>query len=147
MKIVVLNGPNLNLLGTREPDIYGCATLADIDLMVFEWGRKEGVKVNTIQSNYEGEIIGAIHEAGKNADGIVINPAAYTHYSFAVYDALKSVYIPAVEVHISNIHAREDFRKNSVTAPASIGIISGFGYRGYIIALNALKDYLERHSE
>lgn len=147
MKIVVLNGPNLNLLGSREPDIYGRTTLADIDLMVFEWARHNGAKVSTLQSNYEGEIVSAIHEAGRNADGIVINPAAYTHYSYAIHDALKSIEIPAVEIHISNIHAREDFRKKSVTAPASIGIVSGFGAQGYIIALNALKDYIETNSE
>lgn len=137
MKIRVIHGPNLNLLGQREPDIYGRKTLKDINLMLMDAATQAQVDMDCLQSNDEGQLIEWIHEA-RDFDGIIINPAAFTHYSYAIHDALKAVDTPAVEVHLSNIHQREAFRQRSVTAPACLGQIAGFGSQGYLLALHAL---------
>ena len=136
-RILVINGPNLNLLGTREKDVYGTATLSEIAAAVDEEARSLGMDVDFIQSNHEGEIIDRIHEARGSYDLIIINPGAYTHYSIAIRDAIKAVELPCIEVHLSNIHAREEFRSNSVIAPVCTGQISGFGANSYIVALRA----------
>lgn len=139
MKILVINGPNLNLLGTREKNIYGSKSYKDICEFIRNKAEELKIDLEIFQSNIEGEIINQIHKAyDEKVDGIVINPAAYTHYSIAIYDALKAVNIPTIEVHLSNIHAREEYRKKSVTAPACIGQICGFGYYGYAMALEAM---------
>lgn len=138
MRILVIHGPNLNLLGTREPAVYGTATLAEIDSLLRERGRVTGAEVECVQFNAEGAIIDAIHRATGRYDAIVINPGAYTHYSIAIRDALAAVGLPVVEVHLSNIHAREDFRRHSVIAPVCRGTISGFGPVGYVLALEAV---------
>jgi 3-dehydroquinate dehydratase-2 len=141
--VLVLHGPNLNLLGAREPGIYGRATLAEIDRSLDEQARARGATVECRQSNSEGELIGFIHDAGARAQAIVINPAAYTHTSIAIADALRAVALPAVEVHLSNVHAREPFRRRSYVAPVCVGTISGFGPRSYTLALAAVLDILE----
>lgn len=139
MKIMVVNGPNLDFLGIREKNVYGEKSYKDLTKLINDKAEEMGIKVDVVQSNIEGEIINNIHRAYyEGFDGIIINPAAYTHYSIAIYDALKAVSIPAVEVHISNINDREEYRKKSVTAPACIGQISGFGFYGYIMALEAI---------
>ncbi len=139
-KILVVNGPNLNMLGVREPDIYGKTSYADLCKKITEKASSLGVSVELFQSNSEGGIIDKIQESFETVDGIIINPGAYTHYSLAIADCLKSVCVPAIEVHISNIHTREDFRKKSVTAPSCQGQISGLGIKGYLLALEALSD-------
>lgn len=145
MKVMVINGPNLNFLGIREPEIYGGKNYEDIMIEVKAKGEELGFLVDTRQSNIEGELINYIQEAYfKKYDGIIINPGAYTHYSIALLDALKSVNLPCVEVHLSNIHKREEFRQKSVTAGACIGQISGFGDYGYVLGLIALKNYFDR---
>jgi 3-dehydroquinate dehydratase II len=136
-KILVLNGPNLNLLGTREKEIYGNETLQDIAQKTVSEGLKLDMEVDFAQSNHEGELIDKIHGARSVYDMIIINPGAYTHYSIAIRDAIKSVDIPTIEIHLSNIHAREEFRSKSVIAPVCIGQICGFGSMSYILALNA----------
>ncbi len=138
MKILIINGPNLNMLGIREKHIYGSMTYDDICEYLKEKGKELKQEVDVVQSNIEGEIINYIQEAYNKYDGIIINPAAYTHYSIAIYDALKAVKVPTVEVHISNIHAREEYRHKSVTAPACIGQICGFGVYGYVMAMQGL---------
>lgn len=144
MKILVINGPNINLLGTREVDVYGKATYEDLEKELIQYGESIGVEVEVVQKNIEGEIVELIHRAFmEKMDGIVINPAAYTHYSIAILDALKGVSIPAVEVHISNIHKREEFRHISYSAKAAIGQICGLGVDGYKYAINYLKKYNE----
>lgn len=143
-KILVIHGPNLNLLGIREKDIYGIETFESINKRIKFEAEKLNVQIEIFQSNHEGEIIDKIHSAIDNFDGILINPGALTHYSIAIRDALKGVNIPAVEVHLSNIHAREEFRSKSVTAAVCIGQISGFGSDGYILGLNALLMYLNK---
>ena len=143
MMISVIHGPNLNLLGVREPEIYGRVTLDEIDARIRELAAELGVEVETCQHNSEGEIIDAIQRAGVQADGIVINPAGYTHTSVAIHDALKAVCIPAVEVHLSNILAREDWRHRSLTAPACAGVISGLGADSYLLALRAVCALIE----
>ncbi len=140
MKIMVINGPNINLLGVREPEIYGAKTYSDLEKYIEDYAEEHGIETVVVQSNGEGEIIDFIHHALGNYDGIVINPGAYTHYSYAIHDALSSVALPAVEVHLSNIHKREEFRHKSVTAPACIGQICGLGFRGYVLAIEYLKD-------
>jgi 3-dehydroquinate dehydratase-2 len=134
-KILIINGPNLNLLGTREPEIYGKTTLRTIEQALKEKAGKLNVEVECFQSNIEGEIINKIHSAKNVFDAIIINPAAYTHTSVAIRDAFSSVKIPAIEVHISNVYSREDFRHNSLIAPVLIGQISGLGVDGYLLAL------------
>lgn len=139
-KIMVINGPNLNMLGIRQPEVYGNQSYADLETYIEDYAAQIGVEATVLQSNSEGEIIDFIHHALGNYDGIIINPAAYTHYSYAIFDALSSVNLPTIEVHISNIHKREEFRHKSVTAPACIGQICGLGFRGYRLALDYLKE-------
>lgn len=138
MKVLIINGPNLNFLGIREKGVYGSTTYEEMCSYLFKKAKNLQIDLDILQSNIEGEIIGFIQGAYGKYDGIVINPGAYTHYSIAIFDALKSVSIKTVEVHLSNIHAREEFRHKSVTAPACIGQICGFGKYGYVMALNAL---------
>lgn len=142
MKILVLNGPNLNMLGIREPDIYGKNTYSDLVNMINEYCENEGITVEIFQSNHEGVLVDKIQEAYKKFDGIVINPAAYTHTSVALLDALKSVGIPTVEVHISDVSSREDFRQISFIRSYCIKTICGLGFAGYIEAIKYLKEYL-----
>ncbi len=138
MKILIINGPNINMLGVREPDVYGNTGYGQLEQMIEDYAAKAGCEVCVVQSNGEGEIIDYIHNALGNFDGIVINPGAYTHYSYAILDALKSVNIPAVEVHISNVHKREEFRRKSVTAAGCTGQICGLGLKGYLLAMEYL---------
>jgi 3-dehydroquinate dehydratase-2 len=140
MKFLVINGPNLNRLGLREPAIYGSKTLTDLEKDLFTFCEQEQIEVTCFQSNHEGDIIDAIHEADHQFDGIVLNPGAYTHYSYAIRDAIASITLPVIEVHISNVHAREEFRHTSVTAPVTIGQIIGLGFKGYELAMLALKE-------
>lgn len=143
MKFMVINGPNLNMLGIRETGVYGEKTFGDLVNYIKEEGEKQGYELEFFQSNIEGEIINAIQKAYfEKFDGIVINPGAFTHYSYAIHDAIKGSNIKTVEVHISNVHKREEFRKKSVTAPACIGQLSGFGFFGYIMGLKALENAL-----
>ena len=137
-KILLLNGPNLALLGTREPEIYGSTTLNDIVEAVKSAASQKGVEVTAIQSDEEGVLVNAIGKAREWADGIIINPAAYTHTSVALHDAIKASGLPTVEVHISNVYAREGYRHESLTAGVCIGQICGFGLKGYLLALEAL---------
>jgi 3-dehydroquinate dehydratase II len=137
--IYVLNGPNLNLLGTREPETYGHATLADVERLCVETSARFGLKADCRQSNHEGELIDFIHEAqARQAAGIIINAGGYSHSSIALHDALRAVQVPAVEVHISNIHSRENFRHHSFTARAAFATLAGFGIDGYRLAINGL---------
>jgi len=140
MKILFLNGPNLNLLGEREPDVYGRTTLADIESKVRKRAKDLGVGIDFRQSNLEGQLVDWIQEAKGNFDVIVLNAAAYTHTSIALRDAIAAVGVPTIEVHLSNIHAREKFRQKSLIAPVCCGQISGFGQKSYILALEASVD-------
>ncbi|WP_080146027.1 type II 3-dehydroquinate dehydratase [Marinilactibacillus piezotolerans] len=141
MDLVIINGPNLNFLGIREPDVYGKETLEDLEQKIKAYAEDRGHTCDFFQSNTEGSLIDRIQQAhSEQADGIILNPAAYTHYSYAIHDAVKSVGIPTVEVHLSNIHAREAFRNKSVVASACIGQISGFGATGYTLAIHALEE-------
>ena len=144
--ILVIHGPNLNLLGIREPDKYGELTLEDINKLIKEHAKQKAINVKFFQSNIEGEIINVIHDALKKIDGIVINPAAYTHTSIAIRDALLAVKVPTIEVHLSNIYKREEFRQHSYIAPVCIGQISGFGVNSYLLGINAIYDYLNKKS-
>jgi len=137
-KILIINGPNLNLLGKREPEIYGRLTLADIENEIKKLATELKVEVSFFRSNHEGEIVDAIGKSKDNCDGIIINPAAYTHTSVAIRDALAAVDVPAIEVHISNVYSREEFRHNSFIAPVCIGQIAGLGIDGYLFALKKL---------
>lgn len=136
--ILIINGPNLNMLGVREPGIYGSETLETLYNKIENKAKVLNVAIEFYQSNIEGEIINKIHQALGKFDGIVINPGAYTHYSYAIRDAIASVNLPAIEVHISNVHKREEFRHISVTAPVCVGQISGLGTNGYLYALEEL---------
>ncbi len=144
MKIMIIHGPNLNLLGSREPEIYGSETLGQINAELEKLAVELGLTLEIFQSNYEGEIIEAIHRAGDGCSGILINPAAFTHYSYALLDALAAVKLPFVEVHLSNIFSRDNFRLKSVTAPLAAGLICGFGSESYYLGLEALQRIISR---
>lgn len=141
-KVLVINGPNLNLLGSREKDIYGTATLGDLEDMVQQEANKIGFSVDFFQSNHEGEIIDRIHKAKEEYLAIILNAGAYTHYSIAIRDAIKAVDMPVIEVHMSNIYNREEFRSKSVISPVCKGQISGFGVGSYILAVHACKFFI-----
>ncbi len=143
-KVLVLNGPNLNLLGTREPDVYGSVTLDQINGSLTDLAKELGVTLDFFQSNQEGQLIDRIHQAMNEVDGILFNPGAFTHYSIALRDALSAVKIPCVEVHLSNIHSREEFRKVSVLAPVCVGQISGFGVLSYMLGLRAVAENIKK---
>ena len=138
LKLGIINGPNLNMLGKRDQKVYGNLTLEEINYKIKSFAEKEDVELIIKQSNFEGEMIDFIQQFSSQVDGLIINPAAYTHYSYAIADALRDCPIPVVEVHLSNIFSREDFRGKSVTASACIGQIAGFGYHSYILAIRAL---------
>ena len=141
--ILVLHGPNLNLLGSREPGVYGRKTLEEINAALSRWAAGRPLELRFQQSNHEGDLIDAIHVARNWADAILINPGAFTHTSYAIRDAITAVGLPAVEVHLSNVHAREPFRHVSLIAPVCLGQISGFGWRSYLLGLQALMAHLE----
>lgn len=137
-KYLIIHGPNLNLLGKREPEIYGTTSLADINARLNDFAKNNNIELEIIQSNSEGVIIDALHNGMDKVKGIVINPGAYTHYSLAILDAVSACGLPVIEVHLSNIYSREEFRRHSVIAPACIGQIAGLGWYGYILALESL---------
>ena len=145
MKILVINGPNINLTGMREKGIYGNETYSDICQFIVNFASSKGVKIEITQSNHEGAIIDSIHSAMGNFDGIVLNAGAYTHYSYAIRDAISAVNLPCVEVHFSNIHGRDEFRTKSVIAPVCKGQIAGFGKFSYCLAIQALLDIKEEN--
>ena len=142
MKILILHGPNLNLLGTREPEIYGSLTLEDIDNKLIELGKELGVEVKCTQSNHEGALIDALHDARKWANGVVFNPGGFTHTSVALRDAITAIEIPVIEVHLSNVYAREDFRHTSLISAVCKGKVLGLGWRSYTLGLRALVETL-----
>ena len=144
MKILIINGVNMNMLGFREPEKYGSMTLKDLEKDLYAYSFELGIGIETFQSNHEGEIVEKIHSAKGNFDGIIINAGAYTHTSVAIRDAISSVEIPTVEVHMTNIYKREEFRHISYIAPVCIGQISGFGINSYKLGLKAITDYLSR---
>jgi 3-dehydroquinate dehydratase-2 len=141
--LLVLNGPNLNLLGQRQPEVYGRTSLADIDDMCRTHGETIGIGIECLQSNHEGVLIDAIHNAKGRHAGILLNAGAYTHSSIALMDAIASVEIPTIELHLSNVHAREEFRHTSYIAKYALGVICGFGSHGYILGIDALKKHVE----
>ena len=143
-KIIILNGPNLNLLGEREKNQYGSFTLKDIEKMCKEFAKKNEIDVSLFQSNLEGELVEKIQNSRKNQNGLIINAGGYTHTSVAIHDALKIIKIPIIELHISNIYNREDFRHKSLISKVAKGVICGFGIDGYILALRAMKKYLDK---
>lgn len=144
MKLLIINGPNLNMLGAREPEKYGFTTLLDIEKELYAYSFELGVDIETFQNNCEGAIIDKIQQAAGNFDGILINAGGYTHTSVSIRDAISAVNLPTVEVHMTNIHAREEFRHQSLTAPVCIGQISGFGKESYKLGLKALCDYVKK---
>jgi 3-dehydroquinate dehydratase-2 len=137
-RILVIHGPNINLLGQREPGVYGTVTYDELNRRILERATELGVQVRLFQSNHEGVIVDTIQQAPTEAEAIIINPGAYTHYSYAIADALRAVRLPIIEVHLSNIHAREEWRRNSVVAPVAVGQIAGFGVQSYLLALEAI---------
>lgn len=141
--LLILNGPNLNLLGTRQPEVYGSTTLDDIEATCRGYATAIGIGLDFLQSNHEGAMIDAIHGARGTSDGLILNAGAYTHSSIALMDAVLSTEIPTIELHLSNVHAREPFRHQSYIARAAIGLICGFGARGYTLAIDAMLDHLE----
>ena len=143
VRVLVLHGPNLNLLGTRQPDIYGHVTLADINGRLVAAAQARGAELRTFQSNSEGALVDALHDAREWADGVILNAGAFTHYSYALSDAIAGIGIPVIEVHLSNIHARENWRHTSVIAAVVIGSVGGFGWRSYLLALDGLLGHLE----
>ena len=144
MDILIIHGPNLNMLGRRDQNIYGELSLEEINVLINNRAKKLDIQLDIIQSNFEGEIVERIHRAmDDGTSGIIINPAAFTHYSIAIRDALEPLSIPVVEVHLSNIYSREEFRKKSIIAPVCTGQITGFGHYGYLLALDMLKVYDE----
>jgi 3-dehydroquinate dehydratase-2 len=147
LTVLVLNGPNLNTLGTREPDVYGTVTLEQISEMLLGRGKTQEITVESFQSNYEGALIERIQQSVGNVDGIIINPGALTHYSIALRDAIAAAKIPTIEVHLSNIYARESFRHHSVIAAVCSGHIAGLGWRGYVLALDALAEIIREQSK
>ncbi len=140
--VLLLNGPNLNLVGLREPEIYGSETLGDIVADLRSYAEKHGVALEDYQSNVEGELVNRLHEARGTVAGIIFNPGAYTHYSIALRDAVSAIEIPTVETHLSNVHAREEFRRESVIAPVCLGVVAGFGRHSYAVAFDALMRHL-----
>lgn len=140
MRVLVINGPNLNLLGEREPSVYGDNTLEGINEELAEKAAKAGCEIEFFQSNGEGEIIDRLHAARLDKDGVILNAGAYTHYSYAIRDAIAAIKIPVIEVHLSNVNGREEFRRNSVIAPVCTGSIAGFGKNSYSLALSAMAD-------
>ena len=136
--ILVLHGPNLNLLGTRQPQVYGSMSLADINAAIARHLEGRGIELRAAQSNHEGELIDLLHEARLWADGVVFNPGAYTHTSLALRDAITAIELPVIELHLSNVHAREAFRHKSLLAPVCLGQMAGFGWQGYLLACDAL---------
>ena len=147
VKLLVINGPNLNMLGIREPQHYGSRTYAQLCSMIEKHCEEKGIEVEIYQSNHEGDLVDKIQSAYENADGIVINPAAYTHTSVALLDALKAVSLPAAEVHISDVDSREDFRRISYVRQACIKTVSGHGFEGYLEAIDTVSDYLKQRTE
>ncbi len=142
MKILVINGVNMNMLGLREPEKYGTMTLKDLEKELYAFSFELGIDIETFQSNFEGEIVEKIHSAKDNFDGIIINAGAYTHTSIAIRDAIASIDVPTVEIHMTNIYKREEFRHHSYIAPVCVGQISGFGINSYKLGLKAIVDYL-----
>jgi 3-dehydroquinate dehydratase-2 len=142
-KLLLIHGPNLNLLGKREPTVYGTTGLEEINTKMMQIAEENGAELRIFQSNSEGALIDAIQDAANWADGIVINPGAYTHYSYAIRDALAAIQLPTIEVHLSNIHAREEFRQISIISAVALGCISGLGWRGYACAIQALVGILQ----
>jgi len=147
LKIGIINGPNLNMLGKRDQKIYGDLTLEEMNHKIESFAKEECIELTIKQSNSEGEIIDSIQHFSSQVDGLIINPAAYTHYSYAIADALKDCPIPTIEVHLSDIFSREDFRRKSVTASSCVEQIAGFGYQSYILAIYALQDLLKKKPE
>jgi 3-dehydroquinate dehydratase-2 len=142
--ILILNGPNLNLLGTRQPEVYGRTTLADIETMCRSHAETLGIDLDFAQSNHEGALVDAIHNARGRHGGIILNAGAYTHTSIALMDAISSAEVPTIELHLSNVHARESFRHISYISKVALGVICGFGAQGYIMAIDAMRGHLER---
>jgi 3-dehydroquinate dehydratase-2 len=146
LKVLLINGPNLNLLGVREPEVYGSETLQDIVDELRTFASKRNVELSDFQSNSEGDLVTAIHEARTTVDGIIMNPGAYTHSSIAIRDAISGVGLPVIETHLSNVHAREPFRRESMIAPVCVGVVAGFGRNSYFVALDGLMRHLGHES-